>query len=119
MKPGPKPSSICRKGHDKRVVGLAPNGQCKTCCDMARHARITRNKKRLAMLKTDRGCLRCGYNTCAAALHFHHRDPTAKTHNVAILMHKQNGSWPRLEREIAKCDILCANCHAEQTWSSP
>lgn len=24
--------------------------------------------------------------------------------------------WDAIEQEIAKCDIVCANCHRERTW---
>jgi hypothetical protein len=35
-----------------------------------------------------------------------------------ISMEGRNGSvsWARLRREVAKCEIVCANCHAERTY---
>ena len=47
-------------------------------------------------------------------LHFHHRDPKQKEFDVSSAI--RNGvSLERLQAEIAKCDVLCANCHAIET----
>jgi hypothetical protein len=72
-------------------------------------------KHRVALvqqLKIDRGCRLCGYCRCADALDFHHRDGEEKHLNIAI-MKKYYGSMAALWAEIAKCDIVCANCHRE------
>lgn len=26
------------------------------------------------------------------------------------------GSWARLKRQLDKCELVCANCHAIRTW---
>src|SRR2546425_4524317 len=47
-------------------------------------------------------------------LQFHHRDPKQKEFNVGESI--RNGvSLEKLKSEIAKCDVLCANCHAIET----
>lgn len=66
-------------------------------------------KARLDAYKTQRGCDRCGYSRCPAALDFHHRDPATKLFHVT----RQAASEERTQAEIAKCDLLCANCHRE------
>ena len=55
-----------------------------------------------------RGCLLCG-ETTIACLDFHHRDP--KTKSFCIGLESGAVSLKRVIREVAKCDILCANCH--------
>jgi len=67
-------------------------------------------------LKLERGCEAegCGYKRCAAALHFHHRDPKEKSFTIARISRSAN--IDRLKAEIAKCIVLCGNCHAEKTW---
>jgi hypothetical protein len=52
-------------------------------------------------------CTDCGYSHSAHALDFHHRDPSTKEFAVGSF----SGSKERLRAEIAKCDLLCANCH--------
>ena len=61
--------------------------------------------------KIEKGCSVCGYNKHPAALHFHHRDPRQKSFSVS--MAAAHLSEQELIQEIIKCDILCANCHAE------
>lgn len=53
----------------------------------------------------------CGYNKCADALHFHHKNPLEKTFELS---HKGiTLSWEKMKEEASKCLFLCANCHAE------
>ena len=56
-------------------------------------------------------CLRCGESRWYV-LDFHHRDPKEKDDNITNLVYC-SGSKKRIDAEIAKCDILCANCHRE------
>jgi hypothetical protein len=60
-------------------------------------------------------CIRCGYDKCKQALHFHHKDKTKKEISLAMT---QNKGWnlKRIQKEIDKCEILCANCHAEEHY---
>ena len=56
-------------------------------------------------------CERCGYNRCEAALQFHHRNPIEKQFMLSIK--SGSHSWEEWQKEAEKCDLLCANCHAE------
>jgi 5-methylcytosine-specific restriction endonuclease McrA len=56
-------------------------------------------------------CSRCGWDEHSAGLHFHHVDPNTKTRAISSAVH-EGWSRKRLEEEIAKCVILCSNCHA-------
>jgi len=54
------------------------------------------------------GCVRCGESDLAC-LDFHHRDNgTTKDADIATM---RRFGTKRLLAEIAKCDVLCANCH--------
>jgi len=88
--------------------------------ELREHRRRRRNKKtyryqkkRRKRIKAElievRGgrCEDCGYRASAAALEFHHRDPSTKEFGVGNF----TGSRARLLAEVAKCDLLCANCH--------
>lgn len=70
-----------------------------------------REKRQLEFLefKKTLKCNRCGFSH-PAALQFHHTDPSTKEVAVGAVA----GSWSlkRLQKEIDKCEVLCANCHA-------
>ena len=66
--------------------------------------------------KTQHGCADCGYSKCAAALEFDHRPGEQKLGNIGEWVGKDISKlkWDALSREIAKCDVVCANCHRER-----
>lgn len=47
-----------------------------------------------------------------ATLQFHHRDPQKKEFVLSAAV-REGYSVERIKREIAKCTVLCANCHAK------
>lgn len=59
-------------------------------------------------------CEKCGYDKCPAAMHFHHKDPKQKEFEISKARRKF-GMIPDhiLKKELDKCALLCANCHAE------
>lgn len=86
-------------------------GQCNSKVALARkdavRYRVILNRMRA--IKVERGCADCGYKEHPAALDFDHRPGTVKLFNVGNFT--THGSWRRVEEEIAKCDVRCANCH--------
>jgi len=77
------------------------------------------NRKMLDKIKTDKGCCECGYNANPAALQFDHLDPDTK-HITATGKRRNPGSMTSYSQamilaEIAKCRIICANCHIIHT----
>lgn len=69
----------------------------------------------LDCIKTSRGCERCGVSDLPARVFdFHHRARETKTIPMHRLPH--DAGWARLETEIEKCDVLCANCHRLVEW---
>lgn len=65
---------------------------------------VDSRKVMLDSLKSSRGCLRCGESD-ASCLDFHHA--ADKSFNIS----RRNASNARLDAEISKCVVLCANCH--------
>lgn len=59
-------------------------------------------------------CSGCGVSH-PALLCFHHRDPREKEFTISkIVAHAS--SVKRMQQEIAKCDVLCVNCHMKFHW---
>lgn len=69
-----------------------------------------RKKKKIWLEKHKRelGCSKCIEND-PSCLDFHHRDPTQKEMTISLGIAR--ASLERLQKEVAKCDILCSNCH--------
>lgn len=63
--------------------------------------------------KRMKGCTDCGYRDHHAALEFDHVRGT-KTRTVASLMYH---GWRQIKDEIAKCDVVCSNCHSIRTFA--
>ncbi len=71
-----------------------------------------RKKVRVMAVRYKGGsCSQCGYNRCIDALEFHHIDPAQKDFNISSKGYTR--SWERVQEELDKCIIICANCHRE------
>lgn len=105
------------------------NTICKSCMKISRQAdyqnkkeryleRINGNKVKnrewFVEYKKTLECIKCGENH-PACIDFHHRDPNEKEGTVSSLA-GQTYSIERTKKEIAKCDVLCANCHRKLHW---
>lgn len=65
--------------------------------------------------KADRGCSRCPERD-PVALDFHHPENNKEFAIAHAVSH--GTSWKRLETEMLKCVILCANCHRKHHHAS-
>ncbi len=70
-------------------------------------------RQALNKYKMSRGCAVCGYNGHPEALEFDHLPGSDKKSTVAMMCDRS--SWEALMKEVAKCQVLCANCHAIAT----
>jgi hypothetical protein len=71
-------------------------------------------KWRLAqIIKLESGCIDCGYSDEAVALQFDHIGDDKKM-NVSDMICSDYG-WDSIIKEIKKCEVRCANCHATIT----
>jgi len=71
---------------------------------------------RISILRSakDIPCMDCNTSYPHYVMQFDHRDAANKRFNLG-------GSWSMygtksILTEIAKCDVVCANCHAARTW---
>ena len=80
------------------------------------------NRNMMNKIKTDKGCEMCGYNAHHVALQFDHIDPETKYRDANGNLKSPSSmfsySQSKILAEIAKCRVLCANCHAIHTYES-
>jgi hypothetical protein len=119
----------------KRLTQFARNrskpdgysSQCRVCKDHYRRQHYATNKAQylqwererkrrlttfIRSLKTKCSC--CS-ETHPAALDFHHLDPTKKEGDLRKAL-VRGWSEKRILIELAKCIVLCANCHRKLHW---
>lgn len=119
----PKPLSefrVTKKGHVHSYCH-----ECQRLYDRERYAAKRDYRKQINQEWKDRQrslvyalkanpCTDCGTVYHPAAMHFDHLPGSEKVKDVATLM--RYASTERLLDEIAKCELVCANCHAVRTW---
>lgn len=98
-------------------------------CDRAYRARLARQDStfrarcedgraacRAIVLKAkSKPCMDCNRSFPSYVMDFDHRDPSQKVAKVSVLARRMNPQ--RLLEEIAKCDLVCANCHRIRTFA--
>jgi len=98
--------------------------ECKTCTKTKRERYVRENLKSLVAqkkkkraqtrswfqrIKAGKHCTACGEDD-SRCLDFHHRDPEEKEFKLADAV-RQGWGRAKILAEIAKCDVLCSNCH--------
>jgi len=115
----------CEKSADDFVAG---KGYCKSCqremskahYNANRQTYLDRNKKRQEANREflrefkENPCQGCGVIYPYYVMDLHHRDGEVKEALISQLVNKT--TLPRLKRELEKCDLLCPNCHREETF---
>jgi len=102
----------------RRVDGL--DTYCRECSRAKRKLRPRRpgvqvdmlrieHQRRMTAYKASLGCCRCGERD-PIVLEFHHRDPNTKKATIGRLATRHD----LLPEELAKCDLICANCHRKE-----
>ena len=86
-----------------------PRFKCGKCAAEAT-AKVVKQKQDMAYKKYGDSCKICGYNKCRRALDWHHIDPTQKEIEPRKVFSR---SWDKIQKELDKCILLCANCHRE------
>ncbi len=82
---------------------------------LAHNAKTRKNNAiKIAKLKSETPCTDCKKKYPYYVMEFDHVRGE-KIGNVADLSHTRN--WKQVSAEIEKCEIVCANCHRERTWS--
>ena len=96
--------------------GMGSNHYCKLCAkDQVKERQMA--LKEFAVQISGGCCQSCGYNKYIGALDFHHKNPKEKDFqisNVGFTNYKNPENRIILENELAKCTLLCKNCHREE-----
>lgn len=104
----------CRQCQSERFSDYYPSQQTKIRQrSIARNKRV-RERNRVYISSLNLSCIRCGEDH-PAVIDFHHRNQSEKEIEVSIAVYR-GWSLKRLKEEIAKCDILCSNCHRKHHW---
>ena len=99
-------------------------GRCRTEESASSHnLRTAERQRRIAASrrvainewKMERGCEKCGYRSNAVALDLDHLEPETKVGDISALL--RYAAWEVVVAELAKCRVLCANCHRVHTFT--
>jgi len=108
----------CAAAEAAGVKFLARHLRLRTVVSMrAEQARAQRRDRKRCIalwyteLKRELACSVCG-ETHPACVQFHHADADSKELSIADAVRRGWGR-ARIVREIEKCVVLCANCHAK------
>lgn len=114
-----KECNICLK--TKNVEQFSKNSKCSTYRNDCISCCSSRNKKRVEYLQSiirkakDVPCKDCNIRYQFYIMDFDHIDSKEKLFTIG-----QTGRYASEEnllKEIAKCDVVCANCHRARTFS--
>jgi len=102
--------------HDVYLVYFVCMPEKRTYADRAEYLKkaVANRRRRLkAMVIEYKGgkCIICGYEKCVWALDLHHVDGSKKEFGLSV--RGLTRSWDKVQREVNKCVLVCANCHRE------
>jgi hypothetical protein len=104
-----KPATAFGKRPSATITGLS--SWCRKCTSarINKMAPFRRKQRKLEAIKIMGGkCCRCHGVFPHYVYDFHHIDPSRKEFSMTDL---QDKAWHRLEKELNKCILVCANCH--------
>jgi formate-dependent nitrite reductase cytochrome c552 subunit len=99
-------TSVQRRGLDRSSGGASRY--------LERKRQQWRGQAELLNERRDVPCADCGHRYPPYVMDFDHRDPSAKRATVTRMIGR--ASTARILDEVAKCDIVCANCHRARTY---
>ena len=99
-----------KTGHiEAKYISLSARHRAKVKGQLKKFKFLTRYKMFV-------GCALCGYKEHPSALHFDHIDPKEKSFGISR-GYKSKGI-DTIKKEMRKCQVLCANCHAVKTFEN-
>lgn len=101
----------CSKGCESTVWRRANPELNKQYSKIANKRNQDKRREYVYKLKEDTPCTDCNQNYPYYVMQFDHISGV-KVHHVSQMIQR---GWQPLKDEIAKCEIVCSNCHAERT----
>ena len=96
-------------GRTNHVIDNSGRTRCLRCRSAA--VSKTRRKTKAKLVEEAGGCCCiCRYRRCLQALQFHHLNPKRKRFTISC---SNTYGIERKRKEVKKCILVCANCHAE------
>jgi hypothetical protein len=116
--------SIYKKSYNRLAGELVHTGYCNLChaCNNKRGASSKRKyeRKRRTEIRAAISeakavpCTDCHVEYPPFVMQFDHLDPAVKLFNIGSFT---NQTMDQVRAEIAKCEVVCANCHALRTFT--
>ncbi len=105
----------CMKIRGRKYYYLNHDHQLKLA--LIRRAKYRDALKKIIIQIKNKPCLDCGKIYPYFVMDFDHRDSKNKEKEIARMI---TGGWSKnkIEREIKKCDLVCANCHRIRTYKN-
>lgn len=101
----------CRKEKDSKIY--SPRYAEKRT---KRNIRIKKENRTWITDFKNKPCLDCKIKYPHYVMDFDHRNSSEKKFSVANALRTGGISLKRIQKEIEKCDLICANCHRIRTW---
>jgi len=91
--------------------------KCRQCTRAQMRARYADRLQFIDDYKLARGCTDCGWADHPKALEFDHLPGVEKRTEIARMV-SQTGAYSLddIKAEMAKCEVVCANCHRIRTY---
>lgn len=106
--------------HEERTrrAGRVRLQPCRLCVRDSNNAKKAEKQAYSDRVKLESGCTDCGTRRPHPEMYdFDHMPGTVKVRSVATYL--MSGSLEQMIAEIAKCEVVCANCHRIRTRRRP
>ena len=104
----------CKREYSKTLYRRSANNREKRPRSSANgRVRLLQNAERVRSFLREHHCVDCGEPDITVLEFDHVRG--VKVANISYLI-VRGFSWQRIQSEIAKCEVRCANCHRRRTY---
>ncbi|MEV4991194.1 hypothetical protein [Pseudarthrobacter sp. LMD1-1-1.1] len=87
---------------------------CRSCNQAYQQQKRAPRQDYVDQIKRETGCMDCGLHPeYTQVLEFDHRPDEVKLFHISDRM--TSGTFEAFKAEVAKCDVVCANCHRVRT----